>query len=278
MKKIINQNRIWIISLLLIFIIHIYFFYSDNTFLAYYILSLIFIKSVILTYFISRIVMLYVKNFIYFMFNSRNKSYDKMVERPRLAVHITLLPIILSSILFFTDSYSKLNENYNTEFFKQVILIFLFLISSRILILSWSESFKSKIIPKIENKLDEINYDFKIDLEKVVLEKTFDILKENNLIKNINDLDAIPNKEKFVDILISGKLPEEKVFKLELDNIQTKYLYEKIKINSKSLTLGKFLKIFGNKNENAKSKTISSSKSNSKIETPKNIEILNQLF
>lgn len=201
-----------------------------------------------------------------------------MVERPRLAVHITLLPIILSSILFFTDSYSKLNENYNTEFFKQVILIFLFLISSRILILSWSESFKSKIIPKIENKLDEINYDFKIDLSKVVLEKTFDILKENNLIKNINDLDAIPNKEKFVDILISGKLPEEKVFKLELDNIQTKYLYEKIKINSKSLTLGKFLKIFGNKNENAKSKTISSSKSNSKIETPKNIEILNQLF
>ena len=133
-------------------------------------------------------------------------------------------------------------------------------------------------IASVENKLDEINYDFKIDLEKVVLEKTFDILKENNLIKNINDLDAIPNKEKFVDILISGKLPEEKVFKLELDNIQTKYLYEKIKINSKSLTLGKFLKIFGNKNENAKSKTISSSKSNSKIETPKNIEILNQLF
>lgn len=278
MKKIINQNRLWIISLLLIFAIHTYFFFADNTFLAYYILSIIFIKSVILTYFISRIVNLYAKNFIYFMFNSRNKSYDKMVERPRLAVHITLLPIILSSILFFADSYSKINKSYNAEFFKQVILLFLFLISLRVLILSWSENFKSKIIPDIENKLDALNYDFKINLSKVVLEKTFDILKENNLIKNINDLDAIPNKEKFIDILVSGKLPEKRMFKLELDNIQTKYLYEKIKVNSKSLTLGKFLMIFGNKNENAKSRTISSSKSNSKIETPKNIEILNQLF
>lgn len=278
MKKTINQNRIWIISLILIFIIHIYFFYSDNTFLANYIFSVILIKSVILTYFTSRIVRLYIKNFIYFMFNSRNKSYDKMVERPRLAVHITFLPIILSSILLFADSYSKINESYNTEFFKQVLLLFLFLISSRILILSWSESFKTKIIPEIETKLEVINYDFKINLSKAVLEKTFDILKENDLIKNINDFDAIPDKEKFIDILISGKLPQERIFKLELDNIQTKYLYEKIKVNSKSLTLGKFLMIFGNKNENVKSRTISSSKSNSKNETPKNIEILNQLF
>lgn len=278
MKIIINQNRLWIISLLIICALHIYFFYANNNFLAYYILSIILIKSVILIYFISRIFRLYVKNFIFYMFNSRNKSYDKMVEKPRLAVHITFLPLILLSILLFTDSYSKINESYNTEFFKQVLLLFLFLISSRILILSWSESFKTKIIPEIENKLDEINYDFKIDLSKVVLEKTFDILKENNLIKNINDLDAIPNKEKFIDILISGKLPEEKVFKLELDNIQTKYIHEKIQKKSKSFTLNKFLAIFGNKNINVTAKSISSSASKSESTSPKNIEILKQLF
>ena len=278
MKKIINQNRLWIISLLLIFAIHTYFFYADNTFLAYYILSIIFIKSVILIYFISMIVRLYIKNFIYFMFNSRNKSYDKMVERPRLVVHITLLPIILSSILFFADSYSKINESYNAQFFKQVILLLLFLISLRVLILSWSENFKTKIIPEIETKLDEINYDFKIDLSKVVLEKTFDILKENNLIKNINDLEAIPDKEKFIDILVSGKLPKERLFKLELDNIQTKYIHEKIQMNSKSFTLNKFLGIFGNKNISVTAKSISSSSSKSESTSPKNIEILNQLF
>lgn len=278
MKKIIIDNKLWIISLLLICIIHIYFFYLDNTFLANYILSVIFIKSVILTYFIYRIVRLYIKNFIYFMFNSRNKSYDKMVERPRLSVHITLLPIILSSILLFADSYSKINESYNTEFFKQVLLLFLFLISSRILILSWSESFKTKIIPEIETKLDVINYDFKINLSKVVLEKTFDILKENDLIKDINDFDAIPDKEKFIDILISGKLPKERIFKLELDNIQTKYLYEKIQVNSKSLALEKFLMIFGNKNPKATSRSITVSSSKTANETPKNIEILSQLF
>ena len=224
------------------------------------------------------IVRLYIKNFIYFMFNSRNKSYDKMVERPRLVVHITLLPIILSSILFFADSYSKINESYNAQFFKQVILLLLFLISLRVLILSWSENFKTKIIPEIETKLDEINYDFKIDLSKVVLEKTFDILKENNLIKNINDLEAIPDKEKFIDILVSGKLPKERLFKLELDNIQTKYIHEKIQMNSKSFTLNKFLGIFGNKNISVTAKSISSSSSKSESTSPKNIEILNQLF
>src|SRR5690606_5428555 len=207
----------------------------------------------------------YNQKFVFEYLLNEKSSWNPNIDRMKLATSILFM---LFSIFLINSIIKKEAPVYGIIIVNTVLPIL------SLLIYYILNKTNTEITKNIDFEIVKTKNNFKINLPKEVLETTFDILKENDLIKNINDFDAIPDKEKFIDILISGKLPEERIFKLELDNIQTKFIYEKIKLNSKLFTLEKFLMIFGNKNPKATPNSITTSSNKSINETPKNIEIL----
>lgn len=205
-----------------------------------------------------------------FLFNEKN-TWSPNIYRLNLFCSI--------SFFLFTCFIAKKIIMSSTSLIN--IIIGLISIMS-ITFLSYVLIYKNKKTTQVELRgnitTSKITNDFKINISKDILDNTFEILKKHDLIKNFNDENSIPNKELFINTLLDNKLPEYKIFKLELDNIQTKYIYDKIQANSKSLTLDKFLMIFGNKNPKATPNSITTSSNKSINETPKNIEILKNLF
>lgn len=211
----------------------------------------------------------YNQKFVFEYLSNEKSSWNPNIDRMKLATSILFM---LFSIFLINSIIKKEAPVYGIIIVNTVLPILSLLIY---FILNKTNTEKKN---SIDFEIVENKYDFKINLTKEDLARTFDILLKNDIIKNIYDFDSIPDKEKFIDILISGKLPEERIFKLELDNIQTKFIYEKIKLNSKLFTLEKFLMIFGNKNPKATPNSITTSSNKSINETPKNIEILKNLF
>lgn len=236
-------------------------------FTIYFTLIIIFI-AIIIQYLI--VISNTQKIFNRFIFNEKN-NWSPNIDRLNLFCSI--------SFFLFTCFIAKKNIMSSTSLINNIIgLISIIFIT----FLSYALIYKNKKITQVKLRdnitASEVTNDFKINLKKEDLSRTFDILLKNDIIKNINDLNAIPDKQKFIEIFKSGKLPGERIFKLELDNIQTKFIYEKIKPNSKSLTLDKFLMIFGNKNPKATPNSITTSSCKTTNETPKNFEILKNLF
>lgn len=167
----------------------------------------------------------------------------------------------------------------------QNIYIIFFIILIQILITGMMFLFYKKmdVIKKsAENKIissekSDTNYDFKIAQSKIELEKIFDKLSDNNFIEMLNSSNELLDKDLFVQTLNNGIVPDKILFKLNMDNIQTKYFYDQLTGNSHKLTRVKFMKIFKNNNPKATPSSLSSSKSKSK-NTPKQIELLETIF
>ncbi|WP_339656812.1 hypothetical protein [Flavobacterium frigidarium] len=131
----------------------------------------------------------------------------------------------------------------------------------------------------INNEKSKTTYDFKIAYTKSELESFFEKLIDNNLIEIADSSEDLLDKELFVEVLSKGILPDRILFKLNMNNIQTGFFFNQLKINSSELTLEKFLKIFKNKNPNASPSSISSSKSKSKLANiDKQTDIIESIF
>lgn len=132
-------------------------------------------------------------------------------------------------------------------------------------------------------RLDSESVDFKLNFSEDELSELFDKMEDDLLIENLILDSAISDQKLFVRILSQGKLPEEPIFKLNFDNIQTNLFYAHLKSREKyvkmkeRLTLNKFLQIFKNKNPKATPSSISASTAKSFSEA-KDKEQINSLF
>lgn len=195
-----------------------------------------------------------------YMFNLRTDFFDKRIERPRLFVYITFGSLALVSL------YQYLHIEKSTffdQYFTTTSLVLLNIVSNMLLSLTWRDDFKEKYVPKIQqqiikrdNRAFEFNEYCLDDLKTL-----YNNLIDNDFIELINPNTDVNDTNKFAEILFNGVLPKAPIFMLNMDNIQTKYLWDKLDANSTGFTLDKFLRIFKNKNSSATRRTIESSAS-----------------
>lgn len=203
--------------------------------------------------------------------NDNKINLDKRIQKPRIIYYVifSLLSIILFlCFYFFRYEYSELN-------FSSIFIAFS--LCMYFLYFTWSNDFEQKytssfkeVILKEENRVYKLtNYN------KDQLKVLYINLIENNFIELIDDSLDFRAEDLFAEILFEKKAPENPVFKLNFDNVQTKYFWDLLKKNNMSFTLDEFLKIFCNKNKNATRKTIEPSFSKSTNEPKKKQDIDN---
>lgn len=148
-----------------------------------------------------RISIPYLLMFLNFMFNQKYERYDKRVEKPRLLFHIIGF-IIMALVLFPLKEYANI-ITYNKEIFllgvSADVLLFgaslvVFLLGVAVSLFSWSNIFKDKYIPKIEQALDdekELNLKKDINVEEITKKMISkdDIKKASIAESSINDLE-----------------------------------------------------------------------------------------
>ncbi|OCB78840.1 hypothetical protein [Flavobacterium crassostreae] len=100
---------------------------------------------------------------------------------------------------------------------------------------------------------------------------------ENDFIEVIKNNEDILDKNLFIKTLSEGILPNEPIFKLNMDNIQTKEFHKLFKRKCKRLSIPMFLKIFNIKNETATPASISSSNSKN-LNGAKKKDIIESIF
>ena len=199
-----------------------------------------------------------------YMFNLRTDYFDKKIERPRLLVYLTFgtASIILFILYWRLDKSIFLNQYYISTIILVPLIPCIYFLN-----FTWDDRFYETFVEKVqkrillrEHKSYELNWNDRQSLELIYTK-----LYDNDFIGLIHSKEGLIDKTLFSEILVSGKTPEKPVFKLNMDNIQTKHFYDLISKNSKNFTLDEFLKIFKNKNEKATRNSIevSSSKATS---------------
>lgn len=254
----------------------------------YFYLFTYLIQFLILGAIIFKILAVYWKCFIYYMLNDTYRGYNKNIEKPRLLFHLIFFPISIFFLLLiknFTDSNGNLKGStniFNIIDFPNImiitILLFGFIFSVLVMFTTWTKKFENSLIPSIKSHLKKNNpQDFENNYTNTQLEKIFEKLVEHDFIEVIKGNDNIIDKNLFVEILREGILPAEPIFKLHMDNIQTKDFHKLFKSKCKKLTMPKFLKIFIIKSETATPASISSSKSKS-LNGAKKKELIESIF
>lgn len=201
---------------------------------------------------------------------SWNSNYDRVIAGAFLALFY--VTVCLSNILLTTSNELYLTISYMT------IVIMLTLSIYLIYKLGFRERTKIGLSSCIKN--DTINnsiQDFENKYTILELEKIFDKLVEYDFIEVINDNESIIDKNLFVKTLSEGILPKEPIFKLHMDNIQTKDFQKLLKSKLLKLTMPKFLQIFTIKNVTATPASISSSKSKN-LNGAKKKELIESIF
>ncbi|MCS4238300.1 ABC-type multidrug transport system fused ATPase/permease subunit [Myroides gitamensis] len=211
-----------------------------------------------------------------YMFNLRTDFFDKRIERPRLFVYISFGTMAIISLYHYLH-IQKIT--FFDQYFTTTSLVLLNVVSNMLLTLTWRDNFKETFITKIQqqiikrnNKAFEFNEYCLNDLKTL-----YNNLIDNDFIELIDSNTDVNDTDKFAETLFNGTLPKAPIFMLNMDNIQTKYLWDRLVANSTGFTLDKFLLIFKNKNSNATRQSIETSFSNNK-NFPKRKEDIDSCF
>lgn len=183
-----------------------------------------------------------------------NSNYDRIIAASFLSFFC--LSNYFSNLLLMSSNKFLFAILYMT------ILIFLtiaiFLIQKK----GFTERDKKDLISSIQkDPHNNCKEDFENKYTLVNLEKIFDKLVEYDFLEVLKENESIIDKNLFVKTLSEGILPKEPIFKLHMDNIQTRQFHKIFKNKCKKLTMPKFLKIFIPKSETATPASISSSNS-----------------
>lgn len=216
------------------------------------------------------------KFIIAYMFNLKIDFFNKYIERPRIFIYLIFGTIMIIS------TYNYITLSFSSDIFKNIYLtiyLILYVISFFLIDLSWKNEFISKFIPYVQKiVLNANNKSFELNsYTEENLRKIYNNLLNFDFIELIDDSHDTFEDKLFADILLNGKIPENVIFKLNFDNVQTKYFWDLLKQNNMSFTLDDFLKIFCNKNRKATRKTIEPSFSKSSKE-PKRKQDIDSCF
>lgn len=288
---------IYLKLLLIIIAVFIYtYLFSFLPLNIFYIVTIV-IMTVFLAIVLWKLMIPYVYSFVYYMFNSVYREYNKTIEKPRLLFHLIVMPFMLYSFVLFAQEfliYNSINKhNYfygdylskivelrivEAKIIESSIYLTGFTLSLLVLFFTRTKSFENYVIPKIEKKLNDYNcIDFVNNYKKSELEKIFENLIDENFISIIIEDENILDKDLFVEIISNEKLPESPIFRINMDNIQTQLFYSLFSEKIEKITLEKFLKIFENKNKNTNAQSIRASASNAK-NSPKESDVIKSLF
>ena len=127
-----------------------------------------FLIFVVFSSILVRISIPYLLMFLNFMFNQKYEKYDKRVEKPRLLFHIIGF-IIMALALFPLKEYANV-VSYNEKVALLVAFLIVFCLGVAVSLFSWSQIFKNKYIPIIEQALDdnnELNFKKDINIEDI---------------------------------------------------------------------------------------------------------------
>ena len=214
--------------------------------------------------------------FNHYMFNLEKAiQFDKHIERPRLFFYLTF------GVLNIFSFYQLLNfgDNNFTEsgrvFFLHLFFV-VFWLSASLLILTWTKMFTQKFIPEIQKKMlakEKKKFQPKWN-NKENYRKLYDNLIDANLITALKSDPAIQDYDFFVNTFFENHTPKEPLFKIEMDNIESRLFFDLLMEGSKGFTLKTMTKIFKNKNgtikygsmKTAVSKNNSGAKRKTKIE------------
>jgi hypothetical protein len=232
--------------------------------------------------------------FIYFMFNTKYKGYNKLIEKPRLAFHIIIIPIMLFTFIqflnfsnygshFFNSEYliKVLGNKINIAMVESALYLSFFNIGVLLSFLTRTKNFEEKFILKIEEKLNASNkYDFDNKYTEMELKNIFRKLIENDFIEMINEEVDILDETLFVKTITGQIFPEFPLFKLKMNYSQYAHFCDLFQENKKiSIKDHQFLNIFLPKNGKRDPGAIRTSKCNNKKNAgPKNIELIESLF
>jgi hypothetical protein len=105
--------------------------------------------------------------FIYFMFNTKYNRYNKLIEKPRLAFHIIIIPIMLFAFIHFLNfsnyGYHFLNTEYlikilgneiNVAMVESALYLSLFNVGVLLSFLTRTKKFEENFISKIKENLE----------------------------------------------------------------------------------------------------------------------------
>ncbi|MDI5899454.1 hypothetical protein [Flavobacterium yafengii] len=199
-----------------------------------------------------------------------NSNYDRIIAASFLAFFC--LSTYLGRILLTSSNELYLAILYMTILILLTISIYLLQRTGS------AERTKSSLFSSIKSDpQNNCTQDFENKYTLAKLEKIFDKLVEYDFIEVLKDNESIIDKNLFVKTLSEGILPKEPIFKLHMDNIQTKEFYKLFKGKFQKLTMSKFLKIFIIKSETATPASISSSKSKN-LNGAKKKELIELIF
>ena len=137
--------------------------------------------TIFLFYRLSRV---YLESFLIYMFNQKNKIYDKIVEKPRLLFHI---------IGFFSIAFA-FTVLYQIAFEMAMIWIVLLFSSSFLLFgfgvfcayFTWTNKFVEKYIPIVEKKIEE-KYELKIKKDINIEQHIKELVNTNSISSGSQD-------------------------------------------------------------------------------------------
>lgn len=199
-----------------------------------------------------------------------NPNYDRIIAASFIA--FLCLSTYLSRLLLTSSQELYLAILYMTILILLTILIYLLQRTGS------EERTKSCLFSSIKSEpLNNCIKDFENKYTLPKLEKIFDKLVEYDFIEVLKNNESMIDKNLFVKTLSEGILPKEPIFKLHMDNIQTKEFQKLFKEKSPKLTMSKFLKIFIIKSETATPASISSSKSKN-LNGAKKKELIELIF
>ncbi|MDM1328658.1 hypothetical protein [Myroides odoratimimus] len=233
----------------------------------------------LLTYFIIK---LWVSYFYHFYktklerVNTKTKFLDDKTQRFRVFFYAFFSPLAL--VLLFLFVQVQISHDWFEPLYTSLLFI-VFLYCMWFLNFTWSDRFQEHFFSKTLNDISkEKNKTFKITNYNIKdLKNLYNNLINQDFIEIIDSTTDINDTEMFAETLFNGKLPESPIFQLSMDNIQTKYFWDKLSVKSENFTLDIFLQIFKNNNSNTTRKSIEVSASKAQ-NSPKRKKEIDQCF
>lgn len=197
----------------------------------------------------------------YMIFNK--KTFISKFDKPRVFMFSILTPLLI--LTFYILNYYQSSNIFSYKW-KEVNLwfdiVFCIIVSSLFYILcilsvfTLSKKFEKLYLSKVVKNL-EIIYDTYASYYSIKqLNDIFDGLVEHNFLI-YEDFDKQNfDKEKFTDLIISGKFPDHPFLNLKMDNLQTFVLHEEFEKGFREFDLNSFWRIFRNKNKDTTVKSI----------------------
>lgn len=188
-----------------------------------------------------------------FMMEGR-KAFNKHVDRPRVFLFSILFPALILIYLalktvspyFLTADTSVTAQTLTVLYFS--VIIALFSVFAMLLFFTLSKKFEQVFLPGVKKAFQRFDPGFKSTLNSDTVEQIFDRMVKCGFL-SYEDLNEQNEKKKlFVEIFVTGKLPEEQFFFLHLTNRQIMIFYNHFSDKLEEFDLHHLVRIFENKN------------------------------